>query len=237
MAEFVVLIPVWNPTSKFLQLLQRLEQVVLPMPHNWRLLIVDDGSSSWPELPPLKLPVEILRHPVNQGKGAALKTGFQHILSRVPVPEAVITIDGDLQHLPEKIPQFVQRYFSSRADLVLGVRQRDWRTMPWHRIASNFLTSLIISTLIGQKVPDSQSGYRLIRCATLQQLLPRLQENRFHLESELIIRLGWMQGSIQTVPIPTIYNDAPSAIRNWPDTFNFISLIIRLIIQQMWGHV
>ena len=237
MTDFTLLIPVYNPTEHFGNLLKNIEKVVQATPYRWHIVVVNDGSRHWYEMPQLNIPLTVLRHSCNKGKGAALKTGFQYVLTQQPLTRAVITMDGDWQHLPRNIPTFVRRFNASKADMVLGVRPRDWRTMPIHRIASNFLTSLIISTLIGQKVPDSQSGFRLIQTNTLRKLFNRLKENRFHLESEMIIHLGWMKGTIQTVPIPTIYNGAPSAIKNWPDTLNFIALIARLVMQRMWGNV
>jgi len=190
----------------------------------------------WKNLPlkVLKYSGFAIRHQENQGKGAALRSGFKHFLKRREI-SAVLTLDADLQHLPERIPAFLRKFEAGDGDVIVGSRQRDPKVMPLHRIVSNSLTSKIISAMIGQKVEDSQCGFRLYSRRALENV--NLSENRFHLESEFLIRSGWKKFRIASVPIPTIYNDVPSAIRNIPDTLNFISLIFKLSFERIRGHV
>ena len=119
--------------------------------------------------------------------------------------------------------------------LLIGYRRRQPGVMPFHRILSNSLTSLTISLMVGQLVRDSQCGFRLYSRKVLQEV--RHQEDRFHFESEFVIRAGWRGFKIGHVAVPTIYNGAPSAIRNWPDTLNFIEVITRLARERISGHV
>jgi hypothetical protein len=163
-----------------------------------------------------------------------LQRGFACFLERKEM-QAVITLDSDWQHPPEYIPAFLREFEKGKGDVIVGCRKRDPEVMPFHRILSNLLTTAIISAMIGQKVGDSQCGFRLYSRRVLENISPR--ETRFHLESEFLIRSGWKTFRIACVAIPTIYNDAPSAIRNIPDTLNFISLIFRLLIERMRGHV
>ncbi len=235
MKHFAIVIPVFHPTVHFEQLLQRLNSIYPQLPGNWRILIVDDGSPRWPELSFGNLPYVVLRHQQNRGKGAALKTAFAYLEHSDTQWEAVITMDGDLQHQPEDIPAFLECYERTQADIILGARNRSPRIMPLHRIASNHLTSLIISLITGTMVKDSQSGFRLLRWKTLRNVRPSLQENRFHLESEMVLRIAHRGGIVRHVPIPTIYNSAPSAIKHWADTLNFIQLILRFMFERWWG--
>lgn len=163
-----------------------------------------------------------------------MRRGFAHFLERKEV-RAVLTLDADLQHPPEYIPVFLRKFEEGGGEVIVGSRQRNPKVMPLHRILSNTLTTLIISAMIGQKVGDSQCGFRLYSRRTLESI--SLNETRFHLESEFLIRSGWQGFKIGSVPIPTIYNDAPSAIRNIPDTLNFISLVFRLLKERIGGHV
>jgi hypothetical protein len=64
-----------------------------------------------------------------------------------------------------------------------------------------------------------------------------MTENRFHLESEMLIRSGWKKFKIDFIEIPTIYNFGPSAINNFSDTLNFVSLILKLTAKRIAGHV
>ncbi|RMH84214.1 MAG: glycosyltransferase family 2 protein, partial [Calditrichaeota bacterium] len=231
-----IVIPVGNPPGGLPELLERLAAVVREIP-GWQfhLLLVDDGLQ--PPLPEFRLPdlpVSRRRHPHNRGKGAALRTGFDFFL-RFPHTVAVITLDADLQHPPERIPAFLEAFEQGRGELILGRRRRELRCMPVHRILSNTLTSWIISLMIGRRIRDSQCGFRLYSRQVLERIPTR--ENRFHLESEFVIRCGWAGMAIGQVPVPTIYNGAPSAIRNLPDTWNFITLIFRLLKERMLGYV
>lgn len=231
-----ILIPVYNSPARLPELLNRIA-AAQQAESGWRfsVLIVDDGSRPpLGEFAPEGLEIRLIRHEQNRGKGAALRSGFQHFLRQEEVA-AVISLDADLQHPPENIPEFLRAFERGAGDLIIGFRQRDPKVMPLHRILSNFLTSRIISGMIGQKVSDSQCGFRLYSRKVLETVVPR--ENRFHLESEFVIRSGWQGFQISGVAIPTIYNAAPSAIRHISDTLNFISLICKLSLERIKGHV
>jgi glycosyltransferase involved in cell wall biosynthesis len=143
----------------------------------------------------------------------------------------ILTIDADLQHPPEKILEFLRQIRQSSHRIVVGFRERRLSQMPMQRILSNYLTSLIISSLTGRLIKDSQCGFRLFDSAILTGL--RLEENRFHLESELLIKAAWQKIRIGFVRIPTIYLQEKSSINNFHDTLNFISLIFKLIKKRM----
>lgn len=225
-----VIIPAYQPSPDHLkELIRRLKAVCPPQTN---LLIVDDGSPEPVQIAEVGLPLTIIRHPQNRGKGAALKSGFHFFLRQKPV-DLIFTIDADLQHPPEKIPEFLQAYHAGKFRVIVGYRRRNPKIMPFHRILSNSLTSLIISLLIGQNIRDSQCGFRLIDARLLEHL--RLNENRFHLESELLVRAGWMGARIGFVSIPTIYTNQKSSIKNVADTLNFISLITKLIKERTVG--
>ncbi len=231
-----ILIPAYNSPQHLQELLERVNEVQNEAT-GWQfsILIVDDGSQ--PPVPQYAvegLEITQVRHEQNEGKGAALRRGFAYFLETKEV-QAVLTIDADLQHPPEHIPEFLRAFERGEGDLIIGFRKRDPKVMPLHRILSNFLTSRIISGMMGQKINDSQCGFRLYSRKVLENVIPR--ENRFHLESEFVIRSGWQGFKIGGVAIPTIYNDAPSAIRHIPDTLNFITLIFKLSLERIKGHV
>ncbi|MFQ5584829.1 MAG: glycosyltransferase family 2 protein [Calditrichia bacterium] len=231
-----IIIPVYNSADHIAELLQKIGEVQNRQ-RRWvfNILIVDDGSE--PELPACKqsgLIVEQIRHNSNMGKGAALQSGFRYFLDNEQI-EPIVTMDGDLQHPPEYLPHFLKKFETENSQVVVGYRQRNPKVMPLHRIVSNTLTSLIISGMTGQMVRDSQCGYRLYSRTVLERMT--FGENRFHLESEMLIRCGWLRIPIDFTPIPTIYNSAPSAINNLADTWDFISLIIRMTARRLTGHV
>jgi glycosyltransferase involved in cell wall biosynthesis len=227
-----IIIPAFNPDiSQLTELVERIKNVCQQL--KYQLIIVDDGSQNWKDIEGLKdNNVYLLKHSQNLGKGAALKTGFDYLLADNSV-EIVITLDADLQHPPEKIPEFLTAFFENDWDIIVGYRRRDLKIMPFHRIISNTLTSLTISLLSGQMIRDSQCGFRLIDSRVIKRL--KLTENRFHLESELLLRASFFKYKIGFVPIPTIYTDQKSSINNIADTLNFIFLLLRIIKERVAG--
>ena len=84
-----------------------------------------------------------------------------------------------------------------------------------------------MSFLVGQKIPDTQCGYRLISLAFAKKFHPTT--SRFDLESEMLIQARRLGMKIESIPIPTIYTDQSSHIQPLADTFRFIKLILRYL--------
>ncbi len=165
-----------------------------------------------------------LRHDKNKGKGAALKTGFRHLLYSTKC-DSVITMDSDLQHDPAEIPNFVAEWRRSNADLVIGFRKRIGTGMPIHRILSNTITSALVSARTGVKIRDSQSGYRLIAREALFSI--DVQSDGYEAETEILIRAARKGFRFSFVPIATIYDGAKSHMTHWQTTRNFLRVLLR----------
>jgi glycosyltransferase involved in cell wall biosynthesis len=183
------------------------------------VLVVDDGSSDETGEVAARAGADVLRQQPNQGKGAALRMGFREALRRDA--DAVITLDADGQHDPERIPAFLEAWQSRKAPLIIG--QRDFGQMPLSRRIANELGTKTFSWAVGRHIADNQSGYRLIA----RPLLPALLESTepgFEFEVEMItlaIRAGL---SIDWVPIPTIYEDQGSHISPIAHVRNFLRI-------------
>ncbi len=108
-----------------------------------RVLVVDDGSTDGTEAAARDGGVEVVRHPINQGKGAAIKTGLRELSTRAV--EYVLILDGDGQHLPEEIPAFLAEANRSHAPMILGSRMSDLAAMPFVRRMTNRFMSWQIS--------------------------------------------------------------------------------------------
>jgi glycosyltransferase involved in cell wall biosynthesis len=177
------------------------------------VLVVDDGSTDDTAANAEAAGAEVIRQRPNQGKGAALRAGFQRALEEGW--DAVVTLDADGQHDPEEIPRFVAAFAASgahgpRPELIVG--RRDFARMPPVRRVSNSLGTSLFSWAVGQRVPDNQSGYRLIGRRLMRAMLGS-EETGFELEVEMIavcLRNGWTLG---WVPVSTIYAGEPSHVR------------------------
>ena len=172
----LVLVPAYNAARYLPDLIPRLRTYVC----DENLLVVNDGSEDDTEALLNRLGVRHLTHTVNRGKGAALMTGFDYALENGY--RSVLTIDADLQHLPEEVPRFFAR--DDGDTIVIGTRTIHRSIMPFDRWFINNLTSLIISVFSAQRVRDSQSGYRLIPTSALRAL--KLRTVNYDFESDVL---------------------------------------------------
>lgn len=190
------------------------------------IVVVDDGSSDGTYEVASGCGVNVIRHKKNIGKGAALKTGFAYAIENNY--RVVITLDGDGQHDPEYIPDFISAFENTHADLIIGSRASDKADMSFPRRCSNFLTSHTLSAFLHTKIEDSQSGYRLIKTDLLKKI--ELRSKHYQLETEIIIKAVKAGFKIGFVPIKVVYGPKfKSSIRGWADTFRWIKLVLEEI--------
>ena len=197
----------------------RIGAVVAAARRHLPVLVVDDGSTDETAANAEAAGAEVIRQDPNQGKGAALRAGFRHALDTGC--DAVITLDADGQHDPEEIPRFIAALGASgasgppgasgpRPELIIG--RRDFSRMPPVRRLSNTVGTAAFSWAVGRRVPDNQSGYRLLGRRLMAAMLDS-REAGFAFEVEMIavcIRRGW---TLDWVPISTIYAGAPSHVK------------------------
>ena len=189
------------------------------------VLVVDDGSTDGTESEARAAGVEVIRHAVNQGKGAAIKTGLRELSARAGIEYALI-LDGDGQHLPEEIPNFLEAANRTHAPMLVGTRMTDTRTMPFVRRMTNRFMSWQISRVCGQEVPDSQCGFRMIH-RDLAPALVEIETVKFDYETEMLVVASRRGDRIAAVPISTIYGDEISKIHPVRDTIRFYRMMAR----------
>lgn len=189
------------------------------------VLAVDDGSTDATSENARAAGVEVIRHSVNQGKGAAIKTGLR-ALSERPGIEYALILDGDGQHAPEEISRFLARANETHAAMLVGNRMSDVEKMPWVRKMTNRIMSSQISKVCGQSVPDTQCGFRMIQ----RELLPAMVAivtTKFDYETEMLVVAARRGAKIEAVPISTIYGDEKSKIHPVRDTIRFYEMMSR----------
>ncbi len=197
----VVLIPAYKPSPGLPDLLRELSAAGAP------IVLVDDGSG--PEFREIfdraaQFPgVHLLRHAVNLGKGAALKTGINHALCAWPDLAGIVTADADGQHHPEDILSVAAKLVERPDALVMGARTFD-AAVPLRSRFGNVLTRRLMSTLIGAKLQDTQTGLRGIPVALAARLL-RVEARGYEFELEMLIEARQNGVPVVEVPIRTIY--------------------------------
>jgi membrane-associated phospholipid phosphatase/MFS family permease len=157
--------------------------------------------------------VRFVRRSENTGKGSAIAAGAALLLAEARPPEAIVVLDSDGQHDPERIPAFLEE--SRRADVVIGNRP-DRRTMPLIRRLGNRAASLALFATARRWIPDTQNGMRLFRSAVLRDL--PLPPGGYEAESRHLRALLGAGRRVASVDIPTIYDGEPSHFRPLADT-------------------
>jgi glycosyltransferase involved in cell wall biosynthesis len=188
------------------------------------VLVVDDGSTDATTQRAREAGAEVAVHPQNRGKGEAIRSGLRHWLDRQF--DWVIILDADAQHRPEEIDRFVVAAVSAaKPKLLLGNRMDDVGAMPLVRRMVNRYMSNKISRACGQKIPDTQCGFRMIH----RELIPDLLNgsDRFDYETEMLIVASRKGFRIDSVPISTVYSDEVSSIHPVRDTLRFFKLMRR----------
>jgi glycosyltransferase involved in cell wall biosynthesis len=202
--HLLVLIPVWQPDIRLSALVEELAAYGFAA-----VLIIDDGSDRdgaavFDHLKTIST-VHLLRHAVNLGKGRALKTGFNYVLSEMPQIEGVITADADGQHTPADIAAIADALESGREEVVLGVRRFE-KNVPLRNLFGNILTKHIFGFVTGIKISDTQTGLR----AFPRSLLPKLKilpGERYEYEMTALMYVCRHLGKPREIPIQTIYLD------------------------------
>jgi glycosyltransferase involved in cell wall biosynthesis len=188
------------------------------------VLVVDDGSSDKTAQCAREAGAEVIVHSQNRGKGEAIKTGLGHWLDRQFIH--VIILDADGQHLPEEIERFIAAAaLAADRSFFLGNRMNNLTGMPFVRRVVNRYMSNRISRVCGQRIPDTQCGFRMFD----RQLIPELLGgvDRFDYETEMLIIASRKGYRIESVPITTVYSDEVSSIHPLRDTLRFFKLMKR----------
>jgi glycosyltransferase involved in cell wall biosynthesis len=224
MISYDILIPAYNSQNTIKELVTQIKKLkTLPD----KIIVVDDGSKDRTSLLIKDDVNAVITLAYNKGKGFALRTGFNEFLNS-GVSDYLLCIDADLQHPVSYVPNFLQYVTHKKSEFVIGKRERKFGVMPFTRIISNSITSLILSMLCNQKIEDSQCGFRLIHRNALKKL--NLHEDGFQLESEMIVEAAKKNIKIDFIQIPTIYNGHVSYINHLGDTIRFIRLILSHLI-------
>jgi glycosyltransferase involved in cell wall biosynthesis len=214
-----ILIPAYNAQETLGSVLKKIE------PLQMDTIVVNDGSSDETKRVALENEVQLLEHPLNLGKGAALRTGFQYLLQKDY--QAVITLDADGQHDPSEIPSLLKIFQSVKPDILIASRAAEFGKMTFLRRFWNRLGVKAVARLCHSDITDSQSGFRLIRTRVLKEV--NFSTSRFETELELLIKACKKGFSVLSVPIDTqkVDGTGSSHFRPVVDTWMVCKLFLR----------
>lgn len=185
-----VVIPVYNEIKTIERNLERVERAVLPDGFSKEIVLIDDHSTDGTRelLKGLQGRYQVLFHERNQGKGAAIRTGFS-----VATGDYVVIQDADLEYDPSEYADLLQPAIAGKADVVYGSRFMSGRPHAvfrfWHYLGNKFLTS-ISNAFTNLHLTDMETCYKLFSRRVIQDIGPKLVSNRFTIEPELTARVA-----------------------------------------------
>lgn len=198
-----------------------------------RVIVVDDASVDATAEQLQDLPVALLRHEVNRGKAASLRTAFEHALAHDAA--CVIALDGDGQHDPGDAELLLGAWRSQPGRIVIGSRLHDRQHFPPARYYANRFACFWIAWAAGHPIADSQSGFRVYPQAVLRIALgSRVRSQRFTFESEILIEAARQGHRTIAVAIPGRYprNARPSHFRPVLDIAKIVVMVAGRLLRQ-----
>jgi glycosyltransferase involved in cell wall biosynthesis len=216
---YCIIIPAYNAEQTIEAVVREVLGYGLP------LLVVDDGSRDATAALLSHLPVNIIRHPGNRGKGAALKTGFAWALQHGFA--GVVTLDSDGQHDPSAIPLLLETVARDGYDILLASRYAQFTQMAGLRRHWNRFGAWCMKKRTGFAIDDSQSGFRCYSARLLRAV--ELEKEGYDLEMEILMK-AWQAGfTIGSIPVPARVADGRSTSHFRPvrDTWNICMTFLK----------
>ncbi len=221
-----VVIPVFNERRTIDEVIRRVRGCGIAC----ELIIVDDGSTDGTRelLEPYRheADVTVVLHETNQGKGAALKTGFMRATGDV-----VVVQDADLEYDPADYRRLLQPIVEDQADVVFGSRfiGDSHRVLYFWHSAGNRLLTLLSNLVTNLNLTDIETCYKMFRREVIQQIAPTLAEKRFGIEPELTAKLARLPG-VRIYELPISYSGrtyAQGKKIGWRDGIRALWCILR----------
>jgi len=229
--NLLVVVPVYNHAQTLRQVVEEV------LKHHDQMLVVDDGSSQSVAGLIDGLPVALLQHPQNRGKGAALvsaaqwaqQNGYSHI----------ITIDADGQHDPNDLPALIDELAAHPQALIVGHRDFEQQSIPGSSRFGRKFSNFWLRLQTGSRLKDSQSGFRAYPLFLFEKLT--FWTRRYNFEVEILVRSAWAGVELRDVDISVYYppgDERVSHFRGFMDNWRLTLLNTHLTLRSIvpWPH-
>src|SRR5437763_1565650 len=219
-----IVIPCYNEKAT----IEKIVEAVRAAPiQSKEIIIVDDGSRDGTQtvLKEISKTIDqVIYHPANRGKGAALRSGFA-----AATGDIILVQDADLEYSPEDYPVLLEPLVSGKADAVFGSRFMSGRPHRvlffWHMVGNRFLT-LLSNMLTNLNLTDVETGYKAFKASAIKSI--QIEEDRFGVEPEIVAKLAHKGYRIYEVGISysgRTYQEGKKI--DWKDGFRAIYAILK----------
>jgi len=224
-----VVIPCYNEKNTIEKIVEAARNAPL---ENKEIIIIDDGSQDGTQTV-LKGRLsksidQIIYHPVNRGKGAALRSGFA-----AATGDIILVQDADLEYSPDEYPLLLEPIISGKADVVIGSRFMGGRPHRvlffWHMVGNRFLT-VLSNMFTNLNLTDMESGYKAFTASLIKSI--QIEEDRFGVEPEIVAKLARTGCRIYEVGVSysgRTYREGKKI--NWKDGVRAIYAILKYNLQ------
>ena len=226
-SRFALIIPLYNHEEK-------VADVVLGvLKLGWPVFVVDDGStdSSYERIKAID-GIAILRHRENEGKGAAIRTGFA---AAAQVADWAVTIDADGQHHPEDVTRLIRAIPENQRPIIIGRREGMLTPdIPWTSRFGRQFSNFWVRLSGGPRMTDSQSGMRLYPLPEAMNL--KVKARRFQFEVEILVKANWRGIPVIEAPIRVTYQPGSGRVSHFRPFVDFLrnsSTFSRLIFMRI----
>ena len=226
-SRFALIIPLYNHEEK-------VADVVLGvLKLGWPVFVVDDGStdSSYERIKAID-GIAILRHRENEGKGAAIRTGFA---AAAQVADWAVTIDADGQHHPEDVTHLIRAIPENQRPIIIGRREGMLTPdIPWTSRFGRQFSNFWVRLSGGPRMTDSQSGMRLYPLPEAMNL--KVKARRFQFEVEILVKANWRGIPVIEAPIRVTYQPGSGRVSHFRPFVDFLrnsSTFSRLIFMRI----
>nr|WP_320116020.1 DUF2062 domain-containing protein [uncultured Desulfuromonas sp.] len=230
-SHILVAIPVFNHAATLRDVVERCLQ------HHDQVLVVDDGSDCAVASLVDDLPVTVLRHEHNCGKGAAILTAAQY--GKKQGMSHLIILDADGQHFPEDLPQFFAAIEEEPLAIHVGLRDFSAEDVPGSSRFGRQFSNFWLKVQTGHKLGDVQSGYRAYPLAVFDHL--QFSDCRYSFEVEVLVKASWAGVPLRDVPIQVYYAPGKARVSHFnklTDNLRLSWLNTRLCMRSIapWPH-
>lgn len=197
----VVIIPAYEPDEHLIKLIYEFK-----IHTSHRLVVVNDGSvNSTHIFEKIASKVDLVEHKINKGKGAAMKTGVDYVLTHIPDAEGIVFVDADGQHTLESIDKVIKELVKKSDSIILGSRDFEG-DVPFKSRFGNKLTRRIFKCVCGIYLEDTQTGLRAMSITNAKRLLD-IRGDRYEYEMNMLMTFAHAGIPIVEIPIATVYEE------------------------------